>query len=352
VIARLHDLLAQVEAFNIAHDPSERIYVLVALTDYYPPGVPGDRFAYDHPTFSESPVLPAPWYRAGSAGFSFDQEHGYGMATGMPNYQITYRPWVRAIVASASTSPALMGWQLGNELKARNSPRNDISASDAYSWYLDFTRDVVDLIRAQDRNHLIFMGAQYMAELVDWDYRGANGDPILDRIPTYQSVVQEAMNACTAHCWNVWGLTGYDFNPFAIDDATLMGQAGIASVMTEYGFTRGTVAEMQQRYRADQAAAVRDGVNLPWRDVDGNLIARSWGVPELLQRTGLAGVAAWGAPVPGPNAGPDADRSRGVTGVPDEASLWVAWGDVGTRLEAANRAAGPSSTCLGYQSVP
>ena len=140
----LRIFLARVNAFNAAHDPSEAIYVLVSLTDYYPPGVPGDRFAYDHPTFDLTPILPAPWYRAGVREFDFDQEHDQGVSSRMPNYEVYYKPWVRHVVASLSDNRVILGWQLGNELKARGSPRNGISSAQAYGWYLDFTRDMVD----------------------------------------------------------------------------------------------------------------------------------------------------------------------------------------------------------------
>src|SRR5262249_11234309 len=124
--AALERLLAEVAAFDQRHDPAEAIYVLVALTDYYPPGVPGDRHAYDHPTFKEAPVLPAPWFRSGVERFDFDQEHQAGRLMGLPNYELTYLPWLRQIVPALADSPALLGWQLGNELKARGSPRNGI----------------------------------------------------------------------------------------------------------------------------------------------------------------------------------------------------------------------------------
>ena len=116
-------------------DPS----VLVGLTDYYPPGVPGDGHAYDHPTFKDVPVLPAPWYRAGIPFFDFDQEHGTGRKSDLPNYEQFYKPWVQTIVAALAEHSSLLGWQLGNELKARNSPRNGISTDQAYGWCLAFT---------------------------------------------------------------------------------------------------------------------------------------------------------------------------------------------------------------------
>src|SRR5207237_5593264 len=116
--AALSAFLGQVEHFNAVHPPDEAIYILVSLTDYYQSGVPGDRQAFDHPVFRASPVLPAPWYRAGVTAFDFEQEHGFGWLYGLPNYEMNYQPWVLEIVAALSDSPALMGWQLGNELKA------------------------------------------------------------------------------------------------------------------------------------------------------------------------------------------------------------------------------------------
>jgi hypothetical protein len=350
-VAALRALLTKVEAFNAAHPPDESIYVLVSLTDYYPTGVPGDRFAYDHPMYRASPVLPAPWYRSGVRSFDFAQEHGFGTLTGLPNYEVNYLPWVRQIVASLADSPALMGWQLGNELKARNSPRNGIDPAQAYEWYLGFTRDVVDAIRALDRIHLVFMGAQYVAELVDWGYRPGGGAPAPDLLPTYERLVGQAAAACGRYCWNVWGLTGYDFNAYPIDDAAAFGRAGIAAVFTEYGFTRGTVAEMQGRFGGDRAAAVREGLARPWIDLAGTLRQREWSVPELVTDRWVAGVAPWGSPAPGPRAGLDADAERGITLAPDAAALWSAWRDVAAGLEDANRAAGVSPACLAVRST-
>ena len=87
----------------------------------------------------------------------------------MPNYEVHYKPWVRQLVSDLSESPAILGWQLGNELKARNNVRNGIE--DGYDWYLDFVKDMTDTIRSVDKNHLIFVGAQYFAELTDIPYR-------------------------------------------------------------------------------------------------------------------------------------------------------------------------------------
>lgn len=349
-ITALQALLKQVDAFNAAHDPAEAIYVLVSLTDYYPPGVPGDGHAYDHPTFSLSPVLPAPWYRAGVRRFDFDQEHGYGWARNLPNYEVNYKPWVEQIVPALANSRSLMGWQLGNELKARGSPRNGISSDEAYGWYLAFTKDMVDTIRGLDHNHLVFMGAQYIAELTDWEYRPKD-TLAFDRVPEYRQLVQRMLDDCGAACWNVWSLTAYDFNPYPIDDAQTFGQAGVATVATEYGFTLGTPAEEQTRYGGDRAAATATGWAQPWQELDGTFAPAHWSVPDLMANTGLDGVTPWGSPAPGNDAAFDEDGTRGVTGTPDAAALWSAWSAVGAQLEAQNRAAGPAAACQALRSA-
>lgn len=348
--AALGSLLSRVEAFNGAHDPSEAIYVLMSLTDYYPPGVPGDRHAFDHPTFRLSPVLPAPWFRAGIRQFDFEQEHGLGLLSGLPNYEVNYKPWVRQIVSSLAQSRALMGWQLGNELKARNSARNGISATQAYDWYLGFTRDIVDAIRSLDRNHLIFMGAQYIAELADWEYR-PNDHLAPDRVPEYRQLVQRMLDACGENCWNVWSLTAYDFNPYPVDDAAMFSEAGVPVVATEYGLTWGTPAEMQARFGGDRAAAVQNGFGRWWQELSGRDQPRLRGVPELFANGLVSGVAPWGSPAPGSGAELDMDGGWGITGMPDEAALWSAWSSVAGSLENANRTAGASAACPGFRSV-
>ncbi len=344
--AALQSLLAGVEAFNAAHDPAESVYVLVSLTDYYPPGVPGDRYAFDHPTFRSTPALPAPWFRAGVRQFDFEQEHGLGRVAGLPNYEVNYKPWVRQVVGSLSGSPALLGWQLGNEVKARGSPRNGITDLEAYGWYLAFTRDIVDTTRSLDRNHLVFAGAQYIAELVDYEYRPKDSLE-LSRVPGYRGLVQQMLSACGEYCWNVWGLTAYDFNLYPIDDMAAFGAAGVASVATEYGFSLGSAEEMQKRFGGDRAAAVRQGFAAPWRDLAGKMQPRLWSGRDLMANGPLAGIAPWGSPAPGPSARMDTDYGRGITGAPDADALWAAWSELAARLEDGNRAAGASERCLG-----
>ena len=143
-----------------------------------------------------------------------------------------------------------------------------------------------------------------------------------------------------SYTWNVWSVTSYDFNPYPLDDATLFGQAGVAVVATEYGFTRGTPAEMQARYGGDQAAAVRNGLDRPWQTLGGQTQPHQWSVPELFARGVFDGIAPWGSPAPGADCGLDMDSQRGITGAPDEGPLWDAWTQAAASLEAANQAAG------------
>jgi hypothetical protein len=353
-VTALSTLLQRVEAFNAAHDPAESIYVLVGLTDYYPPGVPGDGHAFDHPIFKDVPVLPAPWYRAGVAQFDFDQEHGYGDETGLPNYEQFYKPWVQTIVAALADRPSLLGWQLGNELKARGSPRNGISSEQAYTWYLAFTRDMTDTIRGLDRHHLIFTGTQYLAELTDYEYRPKAG-LAQDLVPGYQQIHQHLLDACGQTCWNVLGLTYYDFNPYALDDAQLAHRAKVAVSMTEYGFTNqptDTPASRVGRYGGDRAVAVRDGWTHDWTGLDGSTVTAFPSASDLVFSGVVSGVAPWASPSPfGPDRGVDLDSQRGVTDAPDAAAVWDAWSTVGARLEAANQGAGPSPSCLALRTT-
>ena len=78
-----------------------------------------------------------------------------------------------------------------------------------------------------------------------------DGDPQPHLLPEYQAFVQQALDACGTHCWNVWGLTNYDFGLYALDDAATMQAAGVAAVLTEYGFTLGSPDENRQRYGAE-----------------------------------------------------------------------------------------------------
>jgi hypothetical protein len=343
VVAALRALLARVEQFNRENKPEQSIYVLVSLTDYNDRGVPGDIYAADNPWWAAI-VLPALWYRPGVPRFDFTQEFGRPRLVNAPNYEVNYKPWVRRIVESAQDSPALMGWQLGNELKARASNINNINTDQALGWYLAFTRDMVDTIRAADHNHLIFMGAQYLAEATDWPYRPSDSDaaqalaPYPALVRKYQELAQRTVDNCGAACWNVWGVTNYDFNPYSFDDARVFARAHVATVITEFGLNRPAAI--------DPAALLKNGDTQPWIDLDGRPQPGHWSALAMFDDAPLAGVAPWGAPAPGHAATYDIDARSGVTGTPEQDSLWAAWAAIATQREAANRQAGQSSACM------
>jgi hypothetical protein len=153
-------------------------------------------------------------------------------------------------------------------------------------------------------------------------------------LPTYRRLVRQALDACGAYCWNVWGLTGYDFNLYPLDDAQLMAQQGVASVFTEYGFTRGSATDMERRFGGDARVAIQRGLGRTWQDVDGVTHPYLYSASDLVLSGLAAGISPWGAPAPGPLAALDADGQRGVT-----------------KLEAANQAAGVSAACLATVSI-
>jgi hypothetical protein len=156
--------------------------------------------------------------------------------------------------------------------------------------------------------------------------------------------------ACNENCWNLGSLTVYDFNLYPFDDAATFSAAGAATIITEYGFTRGIVAEMQRRYGGDRAAALSQGLDRSWITLDGVTEPRLPGILDLAQRYNVAGVAPWGTPASEPYAGFDADGDRGVTSAPDEAALWAAWQQVAAQMNAANLAAGRSAECVSFDS--
>lgn len=352
VEARLAWLLREVEAFNLRALPHESIHVLISLTDYYEPGVPGDKYGFDSPGWCWTRVLNAPWYRRGFPSYSFKQECGAGTLAEAPNYEVNFKPWVQRLVRVGADSPAVLGWQLGNEMKARNSETNGIS--EAYSWYLDWLKDMTDTIREVDQNHLIFAPAQYLAELVEWPYRPDTHAVKEELVPTYARLLTDAVNSCGKHCWNVWSITNYDFRMYAIDDALMLHRAGIAVVATEHGITHGQVEGDPWRDGGDRVAALELGVLQPWQDVEGNWHNRLWSVTETVNRLGLDGIAPWGSPNPDPSTDPwlDVDNTRGISFAHEGMGLWEAWRRVGSTFEQANLVAGPSQACVGLQSAP
>ena len=172
-------------------------------------------------------------------------------------------------------------------------------------------------------------------------------EPLLAR---YEALWDRMLRACGTYCWNVWSLTNYDFRHYAVDDAQLLRRAGVAAVMTEYGYTLGSPEEELRRFGGNRVAALRSGVPRAWQDLDGTWHDRQWGTLELLDRTGTQGVAPWGSPAPDESPYLDLDRDRGITWAPDEAGQWDHYRDVAANLRVGNESAGVSSACQAYRS--
>ena len=349
--ARLvRELTALVEAYNKSVGPAEAIYMLVVLTDYYGHGVPGDRYIRDNPAGCDFHVLPAPWFRRGVQRYSFLPECGDPAVSDVPNYEVFYKPWVRQLVSDLSASPAILGWQMGNELKARNNVRNGIE--DGYDWYLDFVKDMTDTIRSVDKNHLIFVGAQYFAELTDIPYRPGSGGVEAFLRTEYFKAVKQMATACGQYCWNVWPLTFYDFNPYPADDAMILRRGGVATLATEFGFTLGTPSEESWRFGGNRPRALRAGLKRAWEDIDGNWHDAQLSLADSISFFELNGAAPWGSPNPDPTTdlGSDLDRRRGISLAPEGMELWQVWTGVAAELEYQNAKAGPSPDCAAVSS--
>jgi hypothetical protein len=341
----VRELTTLVESYNKTVGRQDSIYLLIVLTDYYGQGIPGDVYLRDNPQGCDFFVLPAPWFRRGYTRFDFNPDCGDAPATGVPNYEVNYKPWVKQLVSDLSESPAILGWQLGNELKARNNVRNGIT--EGYDWYTDFVKDMTDTIRSVDKNHLVFVGAQYFAELTDFPYRPGTGGIDSTVKAQYLKAVNQMANACGTYCWNVWPLTFYDFNPYPADDAMVMHRGGIATLSTEFGFTLGTPDENRTRFGGDRTVALRSGVKRAWQDIDGEWHDAQWGLADTIRELKLSGAAPWGSPYPNPDTdlGSDLDRRRGISLAPEGMELWQVWTGAAADLEYQNARDGLSAGC-------
>ncbi len=342
----VRELTRLVEAYNKSVSRSEAIYLVIVLTDYYGQGIPGDVYLRDNPAGCDFVVLPAPWFHHGVQRYSFNPDCGDPPASDVPNYEVFYKPWVQSLVSDLADSPAIMGWQLGNELKARNNVRNGIS--EGYEWYLDFVKDMTDAIRAVDKNHLVFVGAQYFGELTDIPYRPGGGsvEPYLRT--KYLDAVSQMAKACGYACWNVWPLTFYDYNSYPADDATILSRGGIATLATEFGFTLSSPDEERWRFGGDRVQALRLGFKHAWQDIDGQWHETQWNVADSLKELQLSGAAPWGSPYPNPETdlGNDLDRRRGISLAPEGMALWQVWTGIAADQEYLNARTGPSADCL------
>ncbi len=346
----VRELTMLVESYNKSVGRSESIYLLIVLTDYYGQGVPGDRYLRDNSQGCDYMVLPAPWFRRGQQYFDFNPECGDAPASGVPNYEVNYKPWVRQLVSDLSESPAILGWQLGNELKARNNARNGIE--EGYDWYLDFVSDMTDTIRSADKNHLVFVGAQYFAELTDIGYRPGTGGIDDDQRIKYLDAVNAMATACGQYCWNVWPLTFYDFNAYPADDAMVLQRGGIATLATEYGFTLGSPDENRVHFGGNRTTALRSGIKRGWQDIYGEWRDTQWSLADSVRALNLTGIAPWGSPYPNPDTdlGSDLDRRRGISLAPEGMELWQVWTGVAADLEYQNALSGSDNGCLAVSS--
>src|SRR5581483_3507012 len=134
----------------------------------------------------------------------------------------------------------------------------------------------------------------------------------------------------------------YDFHHYAIDDAIYLQQLGVATMVTEYGFTLGTPDEERARFGGDRLSALRSGLARPWVDITGERHPYDWNTVDLIEQTGMQGVAPWASPAPEASASPamDLDSLRGLSLAREGDALWQAWREIAGRLEAENGAAG------------
>jgi endo-1,4-beta-mannosidase len=131
-------------------------------------------------------VVPKADYEDGS-WFTDGYKKPFGKAS------LSYRDYVKTVAEHYKSEPAILGWSLFNE--AETAKRN---AADQ-SVLIDFARDMVQVIRTVDQNHLITLGTQGngapgasgpdflalysmpeldFAEVHDWGYWGDDGDPM------------------------------------------------------------------------------------------------------------------------------------------------------------------------------
>lgn len=114
------------------------------------------------------PVKDSAWYHGASPGYRDPARSG--------PYGISYRDYVKAVVARYKDDPTIAFWQLMNEAASYTDP----------TALTDFSRDMVTAIRTEagDTNHLVTLGTKGMityprpayAELLDCDATGGCND--------------------------------------------------------------------------------------------------------------------------------------------------------------------------------
>lgn len=110
------------------------------------------------------PVLADEWGDVGEGGVTktstwFTNDYANVVAT---NDTVTYRAWVAEITARYRNEPSILMWEFGNEL----SPYADTSGTlldDTVGFNVNkaWAKDVADVVRANDTNHLMCNGLNY-----------------------------------------------------------------------------------------------------------------------------------------------------------------------------------------------
>lgn len=293
---RLQRLVREAAASDIA--------VLVAFTNYYTRGAPGDdrAFVQDNPNWCGNlHTLAAGWFAPSTLRFdSPGTLCGTPARADVPTFRVNYLPRALTIARALRDEQTLIGYQLGNEIRPYHRP----------DLYLAFVEYMVEQLRGVDPNHLITPGALNVAHVLDY------GDPAaraafaaqLDDIP-----------------WDFWSATLNDWEHFTFDDLAWAAQQRIPVLLTELNFCLTDDGRQQwQEEGRTRADVVRRG---------------SFGHPsvaELLRLTpGLAGAAPWGsAPLVNADMVGGSDAC-GLTNAPDAAEMWAAWTEVGRRLAEA-----------------
>jgi hypothetical protein len=293
---RLNSLVREAAASDIA--------VLVAFTNYYTRGAPGDdrAFVQDNPNWcGQLHTLAAGWFDPSTLRFDSPATPcGTPSRADVPTFRVNYLPRALTVARALRHEPNVIGYQLGNEIRPYHRP----------DMYLAFVEYMVDQLRGFDPNHLITPGALNIAHVLDY------GDPA-------------ARSAFAAQlddiAWDFWSATLKDWEQFTFDDLAWAAHQRIPVLLTELNFCLTSDGRRQwQEAGRSRADVVRSGSF-------GHL-----SVAELLDLTpGLAGAAPWGsAPLVNADMVGGSDAC-GVTNAPDAAQMWAAWTDVGRRLGQA-----------------
>ena len=130
------------------------LHVIAALTDFYATGFSprGDDGFYDTSSGFPTPLLNAAFFAGG--------------------YTSNYLPWVRTVVARFAAHPALLAWELGNEIKCDPD----------HAAFAAFASAVTSTIRGLDPNHLVASGMITAAWMTTAEATALYSDPDLDII--------------------------------------------------------------------------------------------------------------------------------------------------------------------------